>query len=100
MCDDDESQLNQSPMKGTTVSPSGVVLPTGWLEVQHESGLPCFVHADTHTLTWSRPYTLPGNNGGIEELLRLATNHVPPLNIFGRRSNVLIKATETDEVLH
>ena len=36
-------------------------LPEGWVIIRHQSGADVYLHKQSRTCTWSRPYTAPAN---------------------------------------
>lgn len=80
------------------------LLPPGWHQIMHHSGLPCYVHDALRVICWTRPYSLDVVAEGSvsqQELHGLVRQHVPPLDIFtpgskafARRDKNLTDATD------
>ncbi|CAI5720453.1 unnamed protein product [Peronospora destructor] len=74
-------------------------LPSGWQQIIHGSGLPCYVHDGLGVVCWTRPYSLEiGHSGTLSqsELHRLVKQHVPPLSTFAPASDVVIRRQRSD----
>lgn len=56
-----EAELNVPPVTTDTLSFEPPPLPEGWVIIRHQSGADVYLHKQSRTCTWSRPYTTPGN---------------------------------------
>ncbi|RMX65494.1 hypothetical protein DD238_003640 [Peronospora effusa] len=90
---------NNSSSSNTVSETADTSLPSGWQQIIHGSGLPCYVHNGLGVVCWTRPYLLGlGYSGTLSqsELHRLVKQHVPPLNTFASTSGEVIQRQRSD----
>jgi len=61
--------FNMTEKKGNSFE----VLPTGWINVRHGSGVPLYFHRDTRVCTWSKPYFLGTGSVRVRPIFELCS---------------------------
>ena len=51
---------------------STLSLPPGWSQMQHDMGVPFYLHKESNVVSWYKPYTITNTNN--------SATHTPPTN--------------------
>jgi len=77
----------QTPAVSNQTQDVSIILPLGWQEILHTSGIKCYFHEESGVVTWSKPYAVkkePSFDGNLLEYV--SKKHMPPLTIFQPQS--------------